>query len=703
MTFLLQIKGLSHAIKQRILNRAGGNPFFIEEIVRSLIDEGAIVRTNGAFEVTGKIDHVSIPSTINDVLTARIDRLEEETRHLVKVASVIGRSFFDRILREVADSIEGVDERLAYLKDAQFIRDRMRMEELEYLFKHALAQEAAYESTLIQQRKVLHLNVAQSIEKIFQERLHEFYGMLAFHYSKADELDEAEEYMVKAGNEALRSSASTEALHYFQEALQLYLTKHGNDADPAKLANFEKNIALAFWNKAQWAEAVEYFDKVLERWGTPIPKKGFTGITRGIRDLLVLLKVVYWRLPSSKKTPREQDNEAFELYYKAGLALPYIDHTRQFLGSMALLRSTTKFDISKIPKLSTYWTGISTIFSFTGLSFNLSNRLLEVSRNYRVAEDIGTRMHHICMGNITYHCQGSWENIKGLDENQFNASLRIGDFFHPTAILWFYGLVKGEQGEFDHLMEVIRKLYEIGETYDFGQAISNAGSLKIDFLIKERSAHKALLESEQGIWYSRQRGNELDELRFLGLKAEAQQLAGDAEGAHDSLSQASEIYAKQALVVPVFITPYIAARFFVDVEQLKHAIHSKSSWDLKHLRKHAYKSGKAAVRNSRKYAPFRTKILRLMGLYYWLIGKQGKALKWWRMTIEEGEQLGARPDLSRTYFEVGKRLLEPESKYKELNGIEAKGYLEKAGILFEEMGLGQDLDDLDRLRADHRL
>ena len=84
---------------------------------------------------------------------ARIDRLEERTRELVKVASVIGRSFFDRILKDVADSIEDVDHRLEYLKDVQLIRDRTRMQELEYLFKHALAQEAAYESTLLQQRK----------------------------------------------------------------------------------------------------------------------------------------------------------------------------------------------------------------------------------------------------------------------------------------------------------------------------------------------------------------------------------------------------------------------------------------------------------------------------------------------------------------------------------------------------------------------
>jgi hypothetical protein len=88
-----------------------------------------------------------------------------------------------------------------------------------------------------------------------------------------------------------------------------------------------------------------------------------------------------------------------------------------------------------------------------------------------------------------------------------------------------------------------------------------------------------------------------------------------------------------------------------------------------------------------------------MGLYYWLIGKQSKALKWWDRTIQEGERLGARPDLSRTYMEVGKRLLGTQSKFKELNGISAKEYLEKAEKLFREMDLQWDLEQLERVRA----
>ena len=269
---MLNIKGLHHGVKTQIIERAGGNPFFIEEVVRGLIDEGAVVLKDGGFEVTDKIHSVVIPPTINDVLMARIDRLDEESRNVVKVASVIGRSFFYRILADVAIRVEGLDDKLEYLKQIQLIRERIQMNELEYLFKHALAQEAAYESTLLQQRKQLHLKVAEAIERLFSERLHEFYGILAMHYSRADNLEKAEEYMTKAGEEALRSSSSSEALHYYQEGLRLYLDRYGNTADPETIAKFEKNIGIALYNKSQWAKSIEYLEKVLDRWQAPLPK-----------------------------------------------------------------------------------------------------------------------------------------------------------------------------------------------------------------------------------------------------------------------------------------------------------------------------------------------------------------------------------------------------------------------------------------------
>ena len=701
---MLKIRGMPHSISEQIVERAGGNPFFIEEVVRSFIDDGVVVLAENGFEVTEKIHSVVIPPTINDVLMARIDRLEEQTRELIKIASVIGRSFFDRILKEIAASIEGIDDRLSYLKDAQLIRDRVRMEELEYLFKHALAQEAAYESILIQQRRELHQKVAQSIENIFQHRLHEFYGTLAFHYSKADEVEKTEEYMTKAGEEALRSSASSEALYYFQEALQLYQTKYGDNADPDKLVIFEKNIAMAFANKGQWVDAVKYFTKVLQRLGMPIPKNGPAGVLIAIRDVLALLKAIYWRLPKSARAPSDQEKEIFEIYYKMGQALLYVDNAKHFLCAFEMFRQTLKFDLLQIPRLSIYWTGISCSIEVSRLSSGLSTRLLETSNRYRIVGDIGNLINNVGMSNVIYHFQGNWDKLTYIDDNLLLDSLKFGDFFHSSFGLWFYGWVKLEQGEFDHIENIIGHLFDMGETYNYDQAISNARTLRVNFLLKLGNSPEAFSEAEKGIFYMREKGNELEEMIFLGLKAEAQQLLGDTKGAHDSISQALELHDKQSLfIIAVFLAPYLTARFSLEIEQLKQAILFKNKFDDAKIRSQANYAGKAAIKNSRKYAPYRTKILRLMGNYHWLIGKQGKAFKWWERAIHEGSRLGARPDLSRTYLEVGRWLLEPDSKFRELNGIDAKGYLEKARILFEEMGLERDLDDLDRLTADHGL
>jgi hypothetical protein len=310
-------------------------------------------------------------------------------------------------------------------------------------------------------------------------------------------------------------------------------------------------------------------------------------------------------------------------------------------------------------------------------------------------------MNYVCVSNGIYVCQGTWRKIKDLDEALLNAALGIGDLWNVSVSLWFYGLVIWEKGEFGHLKVVIDKLYEIGDTYDFDQSIIYARGLNVYYLLEERDMHGALSEAERGVSYARKKGIEISEIASLSRKAEVQCLAGDVEGAHDTISQASELYEKKALVVmPYFIASYMAVCFFIEIEALKNAIASHASSDVAQIRKRAYNAGKAAVKNSRKYAPYRVKILRLMGLYYWLIGKQGKALKWWGKSIQEGERLGARLDLSRTYFEVGKRLLEPQSKYKELNGINAQSYLEKARVMFEEMGLERDLDDLERLKAE---
>jgi tetratricopeptide (TPR) repeat protein len=218
---LLNIQGLPYSLQQQIIERSGGNPFFIEEVVRSLIDEGVIIRTGRSFEVTDKIHSVVVPPTINDVLIARIDRLEEKTRNLLKIASIIGRHFFYRILKEVADSIEDIDDRLAYLKDLQLIRDRLWMGELEYLFKHALAQEAIYQGLLKSSRLEWHDRVGLVMERLFKDRQAEFCEIIAFHFKNGRSPERAIPYLMLAGEKSIYRFAIEPAHAFYQEAYDL--------------------------------------------------------------------------------------------------------------------------------------------------------------------------------------------------------------------------------------------------------------------------------------------------------------------------------------------------------------------------------------------------------------------------------------------------------------------------------------------------
>ncbi len=208
-------------------------------------------------------------------MTARINRLDDRTQQLIKIASVIGKSFFYRVIKDIGKSIEDIDDKLAYLEDMQLISSRVRTGELEYLFKHALVQEAAYDSILFKQRKQLHLKVAESIERIFRYRLNPFYGILAYHHGRAESLEKTEDYLIKAGEEALRSSASNEALSYYQEGLNVYRMVRGDNVDREKIATLEKNIGRALFNRGRYAEAVEHFDKALIHYWGKLPQNSY--------------------------------------------------------------------------------------------------------------------------------------------------------------------------------------------------------------------------------------------------------------------------------------------------------------------------------------------------------------------------------------------------------------------------------------------
>jgi len=695
---MLKIRGLPYALIDQIVTRSGGNPFFIEEVVRSFVDEGAVVRTNGEFKTTPKIEKMVIPQTINDVLMARIDRLDENNRELLKTASVIGRNFFYRILTEVAKNIEDLDAKLSYLKEIELIRERRRMEELEYLFKHALAQEAAYESILQQKRKYLHLQVASSIEKVFDERIHEFYGMLSLHYIRGENYEKAEEYLIKAGEEALRSSASSEALNYYQEGLKLYLQANKDRADPEKLAMFEKNIAIALYNKCRWEEGVEHIDKVFEYCNIKAnPSKSiillafFINITLIFASLDKIIK-------KKKPVPNQSEKEVLELIYKKSGAFVYFDNLLMFFSGLDGFNRAVKFNITESKEALNFYTALSGIMSFGGVSFKISDKILSISKTQIDKKDINNLMAYTCMKEILNFTAGYWRENSILEVQLLNNSFEKGIMWESTTYIMYFSWLKIGKGEFSECETCISMLFEIENTYDYAAAALYGYFLSTLLAIAKGNFKAAKKSAEQGIAFCLKHDLNLHQLQFWSWKAEAQILSGQIENNEECLSQAKAILDQQNLPAPGYAEVYLVARFLKDIYSLKRSVEVSTKIDPE-LEKKAWKSGKASLKVLKRYKPYRPKVYRLMGEYFWLTGRQKKALKWWDKSIKFGESMSAKPDLSRTYFEVGKRLLEPNSKYKKLNGITAEEYLKKARTMFEEMDLQWDLDELDKLMA----
>jgi hypothetical protein len=214
--------------------RADGNPFFVEELVNSLIESGELATDgDGCWHVSSALDATAVPSTIRGVIAARIDRLDPTRRRVLQEASVVGREFLYRIVHEVSGSGDELAPSLAALERADLIREKAPDPDLEYLFKHALTQEVAYDGLLKRERQTLHEHVARAIETELGHRKAELTEVLAHHWLRAGATNQAVHYLRQAGAKAIERYALDEADHFYREAYDL-LTAGDRDAAGAR-------------------------------------------------------------------------------------------------------------------------------------------------------------------------------------------------------------------------------------------------------------------------------------------------------------------------------------------------------------------------------------------------------------------------------------------------------------------------------------
>ena len=255
---------LPEDLARRVLGQAEGNPFYLEELVRSLIETGALVTDDGGYHFDHSVP-IEIPPTVERVLLARIDRLSPAHRDVLTAASALGRLFGLALLEGVLGDGGSLRESLHELQRLELLREARRWPQPEYRFHHQLTQEAAYRMILAEHRRELHRKAAEWLERQHGDNPDEVLGLLAYHWLAAENEDKAVDYLARAGDKARQEYALDEAIEHYRSLLPL-LERRGERQEIA-LVLFK--LALALHTSMRFAEANEAYQRAFGFWTPP--------------------------------------------------------------------------------------------------------------------------------------------------------------------------------------------------------------------------------------------------------------------------------------------------------------------------------------------------------------------------------------------------------------------------------------------------
>ena len=257
---VLDRRELPDRVFETILGRAEGNPFFIEQLALHIGEEA------------GPSAAEAVPNTIRDVVMARIDRLPAATKRLLQTASVVGRRFSLRLLREVWQGLEPIAAQLAELTQLEFLQEQPELAGPSYVFRHALTQDAAYAGLLARDRRRTHARVGRALEQLFRDRTDEVTELLALHWGRDDDQERAVDYAIAAAEKAQRRWANAEALSYFDDALQRLAQLPDTPTNRLRRIDAvlkQAEVKFALGRHAEHIEALEAIRTIVEQADDP--------------------------------------------------------------------------------------------------------------------------------------------------------------------------------------------------------------------------------------------------------------------------------------------------------------------------------------------------------------------------------------------------------------------------------------------------
>ena len=649
---LLEGDGIS-AVREHVLARAEGNPYFAEEIVRSLIGSGRLERDpeTGHWSAIGDVHHLPIPDTLQGVIAARVDRLDEDLKQVLKIAAVIGRSFLYRVLDAIADTGRVIDRHLAGLEQLELIRERRRSPELEYWFTHALVQETTYESILVEQRQQLHRRVADCIASLFADRIDEYAGILAHHYARAAEWAKAQHYLFLAGDQASRTAGDAEALAHYRDAVEAYARAFGDRWDPVDRAVLERKVGEALFRRGEHHAAIEHFGRALAGLRAAYPAST-GGVRRAIGGLLLRqiargLKPRVPRPAHGAAVDRVVD-ERCRIYGLMGWMHFFLDQERSLLDVLLLL-DTAEHD-GRATDLVKGAMGVGTALDVFGLHaiagrYHRAALALADGIDHPIARadaHIGMAWHHAYPGDLATAID---HTLKAAAAYREAGELR--GWGASTGIAVHLGRYRGDLAEIAAMStEILRVGEEGGDNHLIGWGNQGLGfSQRIAGPMDEamRRLQRAF-EIYEAMPAPASAAEAAADLALCELRL------GRVDEAVARLERANRSLTEHGLRTHEAAYPRnaLAEAYLVRAGALHGAARAQALGQ-------ARRACRAALAHGRTFRAGYPYAARVRGTYEWLRGKRTAADHWWRRSLAASEQMGTRHLAGQTHLEIGRR------------------------------------------------
>ena len=659
-------------LTELLVQKSEGNPYFLEEILRSLIDNEILVPETGTgrWTITRTPRELTIPDTVQATVMARIDRLEDDAKRLLKVASVVGRAFLYRVLEAIADADRELARDLSELERSELIRKRRPAPELEYEFRHGMVHEVAYETLLVKRRRELHRKVAVCLETLFAERLDDVCGVLAHHYAEAEVWDKAHEYLIKAGDLAGTVAADAEAVNHYRRAIEVYDRAFGERWDPFERGVLQRKIGEACFRRGEHASATEWLESALPLLGDRRPPTTRWRVRMAIgREAWRQLWHRVWPWDNAASADIRATGVAEEqlrVYSTLGWIDYFETQERLLFDSLRVvnLAERSQARSALVPGLA----GIGILceaLHWPRLARHYLGRAIEVSEE--IQNPVTRGIAYLGMGLYEENSSGGRSRALECHRIAAEAYREAGDLHGWGTATWQIGFLTFRAGHFATaravLDEVVRIAKDCGDTQLWGMGLYDLGLIELCTTGPEA----AVGLFEQAVEFSETVPDYLSiaiAKSYLGLCYLRQHRIEKARAMVDA---ANAVIDKRGFGHSAY--PARNARAEVCLAEAETA-HGRA-------RNPALRSAATACRLALKEARFshdaRADAFRLQGTKEWLSGQEASAMAWWQRSLAAAKTFEIPYDGAKTHFEVGRFSGSPDALDRAASDFAALG------------------------------